>query len=308
MAKERLSLALVALAVAAALSITALPTASGQRLSGLLTPSDLAALRDEAAGVFGVSRKGDKGGGASPADLLDAPDVACADEKATNVSVTLDVCTGPSGAPFGVVVDWMDVLAFARNNGWFRGDDDRLCRLRLTEPIASGGCRAVMIGGEDMLRQLLRPPHHHHGDKEHENGNKKHQGQTKSYDGSDNNHSDDGGGKHGGDDDGPAQQPDDAVLGAESCLDALEPGTYYVFRARARGDRDAQRRDEGGDEEGKNKDEEGQQDAANKDDEGEEKKRRERATDPSLWSDNAVCETLADGEGDGPDVIEMVPL
>lgn len=263
------------LLIATILSLAATaPGASAQRLSTFLTPSDLATLRGDAAagGPFAAS-------GARPRLLpLDAPDVDCIDEDATPTSVTLRVRAGASGAPFGFMVEWMDVISFALNNGWYRADDPRLCRLRLTVRVPPGGWVNITVGGDVMLAELEEANkrlHEHEHDHDHEN---------------DNHNKDDAGEKKKKKDDEPPPPPrplplpDSDVFGEEACLGPLAPDTAYVFRARARGDRAAARRDEGGHD--SNKGDEDDPDRKNRKDDGE-----RGTTDPSLWSRNVVCAT-----------------
>jgi hypothetical protein len=239
------------------------------RLSAFLTPSDIAALKRGGADPLAASTTGK-----APL-LLDAPAIDCAPENTTSTSAALDVCAGETGAPFGILVEWMNVVAFARNNGWLRANDPRLCRVRLTAPVAPGTCPLVVIGGEAMLGRLdLEPrpyPEYYYYDKEYEKSHER-------------------GGNHAPP---PLLLPGDAVLGDEACREGLAPDTFYVFRARARGTVDALRKEEGGkeDEEGKKKKSEGGH--------GDDPRPALPAIEPSLWSDNEVCSTLADvGEGE----------
>lgn len=254
-------------------------TASAQRLSALRTPSDIAALRARrdgaeaaAAAALGTNNK--------PKSLvLDAPELDCVPENATATTITLELCTGESGAPLGVLVEWMDVVAFARNDGWYRGDDERLCRLRLTAPVPRDTCVPVVVGGEAMLAQLDPKPRPYPGgggewDKKHD-GEKAHP---------------------------PPLLPPDAVLGDEACLGDLRPEMfYYVFRARARGSRD---QGAGGEEdEGRHKGGKDEKNGVGEEGGGQGEDERHHAArpavEPSLWSRNEVCATLDDeDEGD----------
>jgi hypothetical protein len=274
MARSPLTLLLLLLV---ALASTTPHYASAQRLSSLLNPADLAALRG--LGGAGIAD------GKRDQETLDAPTVRCVDEDATPGSITLEVCAGESGAPLSVLVEWMNVLAFARNNGWYRGDDERLCRVRLTLPIARDMCRDVVIGGHemrDMVKREYEEAVKRWRDEEEERKKKWEEEEKRKQEQQHHPKNNDKNDHH------PDQQRPvlPAVLGDESCLDALEPDTYYVLRARARGDRagEAGEEDDGG---GK--------------DEGTAKEKHDDgggggSLAPSLWSDNAVCATEPEEE------------
>jgi hypothetical protein len=285
-AASRAASRLVLLISIGLLTITTIPItpASAQRLPAFLARGAGAG----AAAAAAAAAKNSNGGIAS----LDAPTVDCVDEEATPGSITLEMCAGESGAPYGVTVQWMSVLAFARSNGWLRGDDPRLCRVRLVLPLGRDMCRDVVIGGGEMMEMVEREYQGvvvekvgggGGGRKEHQNNN----------DGDHDKHDDD----HNSNNNHNNKPVLPAVLGDESCLDALEPDTYYVFRARARGDREEEEEEKKKEE----KEEKGQEDKG----EDEKKKRghddRPR-TGPSLWSDpNAVCATAP--EEDEPPVV-----
>lgn len=58
---------------------------------------------------------------------FDSPGIYC--KTATELSITLCVCAGTSGAPAGFSVQWMTAADFAANGSvWYASDDPRLCK------------------------------------------------------------------------------------------------------------------------------------------------------------------------------------
>jgi hypothetical protein len=83
---------------------------------------------------------------------FDSPGIYCKD--ATEVSITLCVCAGASGAPAGFSVQWMTAAEFAANGSvWYASDDPRLCKASFSGNanasrynLAPNECTSITIG------------------------------------------------------------------------------------------------------------------------------------------------------------------
>lgn len=83
---------------------------------------------------------------------FDTPAIYCS--GATETSITLNICAGPSGAPAGFSVQWMSVVDFLANNSvWYASDDPRLCKASFSGNanasrynLVPNECTSIVIG------------------------------------------------------------------------------------------------------------------------------------------------------------------
>jgi hypothetical protein len=89
---------------------------------------------------------------APPRTKMATPVITCA--GSTQVSINVQVCAGPTGAPAGFSLQWMTAADYVANgNAWYLSDDIRLCKASFSGNanlsrynLAAGECATVNLG------------------------------------------------------------------------------------------------------------------------------------------------------------------
>lgn len=103
-----------------------------------------------AASVALGPRRGLKGGGGNANNNLNplsAPTLECVDSLATVSSVTVSVCPGETGAPFGFSLFYEELESFIEHGGFPCGNGDADCVATITDAfLGEDDCWTVTIG------------------------------------------------------------------------------------------------------------------------------------------------------------------